>query len=95
MCGDIMISSEYGYLNEVPMAEYLDTYTSGENPAVISYRFNSKALNNVLSPNDSRFVSKVTDSSNFNSFNVKIYGVDQNYLESSYPEFYVPTEVDG
>ena len=39
MAGDILISSEFGYLNEVPMAKYLDTFTTGDNPAVTSYMF--------------------------------------------------------
>ena len=43
MAGDILITyfNGGGYINEVPMAKYLDTWMVGEDPAVVSYMFKS------------------------------------------------------
>ena len=45
---DIFLYTKTGYLNEVPMANFLDSYTVGEDPDVIDYQFTSNSLGEVL-----------------------------------------------
>ena len=46
--GDIFLFTKTGYLNEVPMANFLDSYAVGEDPDVIDYQFTTKSLGGVL-----------------------------------------------
>ena len=41
------------------------------------------------------FEQEIRDVSGFESYPVDIQGADENYLTSSYPEYYRPSEVDG
>ena len=48
--GDLILTFPLGhsYLNEIPMSEFLDTYTKGDDPAIVSYHFTAKDMGRVM-----------------------------------------------
>ena len=92
--GDLILTFPLGhsFLNEIPMSEFLDTYTQGEDPAIVSYHFTATRMARVMGDS---FVTEIRDVSGFDSYPVALMGADDNYLASSYPEYYRPSEVDG
>ena len=81
---DIFLYSETSFLNEVPMAEFLDQYTSGENPDVISYQFTGKAMDVVVTGEIDSLNQQIFDLSEVNQFSVRLYGVSDTYYDASY-----------
>ena len=80
MTGDILMTYHFslGNLNEVPMADYLETtWMQGDNPAVTSYMFKSSKLSDVVG---GAYMTRLEDLSSFNYFNVDIYATSENYL---------------
>lgn len=83
-----------GYLNEVPMAAYLDSKMIGKNPDVLGYIFTSAGLSTMLGDEgESRFFVK--DYSDAKSTPVSIYGVSSQYRDVTREQFYIPSEVQG
>ena len=44
---------------------------------------------------EENFWQELVDLSGFNNYPVNIFGVEENYLKSSYDEYYIPSEVNG
>ena len=81
-----------GNLNEVPMANYLDSWMEGSDPAVVDYIFKSTKLSKLIGD---QYWTRIEDLSSVNIFNIDVFGVDDSYVKSTYPEFYIPTEVNS
>ena len=90
--GDIFISTELmgGYINEVPMARFLDEEI--ESGGVV------KAYNFVSAKFDTFHLSKdqtLSDLSNFNEYTINLYSVSETALEATNQRYYEPTELYG
>ena len=74
------------------MANYLDSWMQGDEPAVIDYMFKSNKLSSIVGD---KYGTRIIDLSNFKYFNVDIYAASEKYLQTTYKQFYVPSEVNG
>lgn len=59
---------------------------------VVDYQFISADISTQIG---GKFTQTIMDQSGFNFFDVQVYGVDANYFESTYSDFYNPVEVNG
>ena len=97
IASDLLISAKYfgggnQYLNEIPMANYLDNLMAADDPIVSGYMFYTMKLDLLLKDGEE---STLQDLSHFTRTTVNIFAVTENFKEISNDEFYIPTEVNG
>ena len=68
------------FLNEVPMAEYLDQIIKSENSPVSGYMFVTMKLDTFLLDDDTHFL----DYSLYNKYTVNIFAVAENFRDNTY-----------
>ena len=92
-CGaDIQANNPNGYLNEIPIANFLDTQVAAEGQPVVDYAFKTVRLSEFYEAAmyenfDSGDLDNLSD---YTSLSTKIFGVPENYMNVIYNEYYVP-----
>ena len=74
-------SNKSNFLNEGPMTEYLEKYTSGERPLIHDYSFNSCRLDTFVTDRDE---SHLSDPSMQKDFTVNVYGMTSRYMDITF-----------
>lgn len=98
---DIRVNNPKGYLNEIPIAEFLDNQMDPANGAtVVDYAFVTQDLRNFQKSIFNRpdtdvnlHHNKLRDLSDYHSTEFKIFGVPQNFMQVINEEFYIPTDM--
>ena len=95
---DIRVKNPGSYLNEIPIADFLDSQMSGDNAPVVDYAF--------VTMNFHKFAKLILDDtvgdlhhndlkdlSDYHSTDIATYGVPENFMKVINDEFYIPTDM--
>ena len=92
---DIMaqgVADSGNYLNEIPIAEFLDNQKVADGNPVLDYAFVSYNLEDII-VGDMSF--NFAGMAGYSSYGTKVHAVPENYLNVTDIEFYVPTSTQG
>ena len=84
--------SDNQFLNEIPIANYLDEVMQEEDSPVTGYFFTTSIIDLFLSSFDD---TKIKDFSTQHVYTMNLQGAPENLRDLTYDQFYIPVEVNG
>ena len=85
--------SDNQFLNEIPIANYLDEVMQEEDSPVTGYFFTTSKIDLFLK--NAFDDTKIEDFSAQHVYTINLQGVPENLRDLTYDQFYIPVEVNG